>query len=128
MPKNNVVGWFEIPVTNMNRAIKFYEKVFAIKLQREKVGILDMAWFPWSTTGKGSAGSLVYNKKFYQPSAKGILIYFTALSGDVAKELSRVRKAGGKVIMPKKLITKELGHMAVFLDSEGNKIALHSKK
>ena len=125
--KNNMVGWFEIPVKDMERAIKFYETVFTVKLVRQKLGQLDMAWFPWVETGKGSAGSLVHAPDFYQPSHDGILVYFTAHSGDVNNELSRVEKAGGKVLQKKTLITKELGHYAILLDTEGNRIALHSR-
>jgi predicted enzyme related to lactoylglutathione lyase len=126
--KNNVVGWFEIPVTDMNRAIKFYETVFDLKLDLQKLGPLDMAWFPWVNTGSGSSGSLVYAPDFYQPSQNGTLVYFTAHSGDVNNELSRVEKAGGKVLQKKTLITEDIGYYAILLDTEGNRIALHSRK
>jgi predicted enzyme related to lactoylglutathione lyase len=56
---NNVVGWFEIPAVNMERAIKFYENVFGFKLTRHQIGPLDMAWFPWVEGGSGASGSLV---------------------------------------------------------------------
>ena len=126
--KQNVVGWFEIPVTNMARAIKFYEIVFNFMLSRNQMGPLDMAWFPWVENGMGSAGSLVYHKDFYKPSADGVVIYFSTQTGVLNDELSRVEKAGGKVLMPRKLIYEEIGYMGVFLDSEGNRIALHSRK
>ncbi len=126
--KQNVVGWFEIPVTNMARAIKFYETVFNFKLSRNQMGPLDMAWFPWVENGMGSAGSLVCHKDFYKPSADGVVIYFSTQTGDLNDELSRVEKAGGKVLMPRKLINEEIGYMGDFLDSEGNRIALHSRK
>jgi predicted enzyme related to lactoylglutathione lyase len=125
---HNVVGWFEIPVTNLGRAITFYETVFGFKLTRQQIGPLEMAFFPWVDKGIGSPGSLVYAPALYQPSADGTLIYFTAFSGDVATELSRVEGAGGKVLMPKTLINEEIGYMAVFLDTEGNRIALHSRR
>ena len=127
-PKNNVVGWFEVPVMDMDRAVKFYETVFDFKLQREQMGELDMAWFPFNMEAYGSAGSLVYQPDFYKPSADGVLIYLTANSGDVAIELGRVEAAGGKVIMPKKQISEEHGFMALFLDSEGNRVAMHSRE
>jgi uncharacterized protein len=123
---HNVVGWFEIPVTDMDRAARFYETVFDFKLTRAKMGPLDMAWFPGVENSIGSAGSLVFEPGHYKPSSTGTLIYFTAFSGDVSIELGRVAGAGGKVLMPKKLISKEVGYMAIFLDSEGNRIALHS--
>ena len=124
----NVVGWFEIPVTNMDRAINFYESVFNLQLSRNLIGPLEMAWFPEIENGIGSSGSLVFNKDHYKPSLEGILIYFTAMSGNLQNELGRVEKAGGKIIKPKTLISDEIGYMAVFADTEGNRIAIHSRK
>lgn len=126
--KNNIVGWFEIPVNDMERAIGFYEKVFDLKLNRQLMGELDMAWFPMTENGPGAAGSLVKNPDFYLPSIDGPLIYLTAHSGDLSNELARVEPAGGKVVQDKKRISKEYGYMAVIMDTEGNRVALHSKK
>ena len=125
---HNVVGWFEVPVTDMDRAIRFYEAVFQFKLERHQMGPLDMAWFPWVEGSVGSGGSLVCHPDFYKPSADGALLYFTAFSGDLAQELGRVEAAGGKVLSGKKLIAENYGFMALVLDSEGNRIALHSRK
>jgi uncharacterized protein len=126
-PKHNVVGWFEIPVLNMERAIKFYEKVFDIKMDRQMTGALDSAWFPWVEEAMGAGGSLVLNEK-YKPSGEGIFIYFTAMSGNLDNELSRVEGAGGKIAMPRTLISKDIGYMGVIIDTEGNKIAVHSRE
>lgn len=125
---SNAVGWFEIPVADMMRAVKFYESVFNVKLQREKMNDMDMAWFPWIDGAMGAGGSLVYAPDYYTPSDNGTLVYFIAQSGDLSNELDRVAPAGGKVLMTKTLITEEIGYMAVLLDTEGNRIALHSKK
>jgi uncharacterized protein len=125
---NNVVGWFEIPVTNMNRAIKFYQTVFDIRLARHLLGPLDMAWFPAAENKAGTTGSLVYNERAYKPSMEGVLIYFTAISGDLSIELGKVESSGGKILLPKTQISEEVGYMALFSDSEGNRIALHSAK
>jgi hypothetical protein len=124
--KNNVVGWFEIPVSDMVRAIRFYETVFGFEMTRQTILDEDMAFFPFVETGQGSSGGLVCHPE-YTPSDKGVVIYFTAQSGDLATELSRVDTAGGKVLMSKKLITEEIGYMGLFLDTEGNRIALHSR-
>lgn len=126
--KFNPVGWFEIPVSDMDRAIKFYEAVFGYQFHRQPMGDLDMAWFPWAENGPGAAGSLVYHKEWYRPSSQGVVIYFSSPAGDLDTELSKVEAAGGKVLMPKKLITEEIGYMAVFSDTEGNTLALHSRK
>jgi len=124
--KHNPVGWFEIPVKDMDRAQKFYEEVFSVKLQRQKMKELEMAWFPMIDKAIGATGSLVKNE-WYKPSEGGVLIYFTAESGDVANELKKAVSAGGKEIVPKTKISDDIGYMAVFLDTEGNRIALHSR-
>jgi len=126
--KHNVVGWFEIPVTDMERAISFYETVFAFKLSRQQMGPSDMAWFPMVEGGIGAAGSLICFPEAYKPSEEGTVVYFTAFSGDLSDELSRVEKAGGKVLKEKTLITEEIGYYGLFLDTEGNRIAIHSRK
>lgn len=124
--KNNIVGWFEIPVANMERAITFYETVLNVKLDRNKMGPLDMAWFPWVDEGYGAGGSLVQYES-YKPSEDGVLVYLSAPSGDLANELQKVESAGGKVLQEKTKISDEHGFMGIILDSEGNRIALHSQ-
>jgi predicted enzyme related to lactoylglutathione lyase len=125
--ESNAAGWFEIPVSKMERAIKFYESVFGYKLERHQMGELDMAWFPFADV-PGAPGSLVYHKEFYKPSTDGTLVYFTCHSGDLSNELSKVESAGGKDLVPKTLIKEDVGYMAVCVDTEGNRIALHSKQ
>jgi len=124
---HNLIGWVEIPVTNMQRAIDFYQDVFNIKMQLQDLGDLQMAFFPVVENSVGSGGALVKHPEFYIPSKNGALVYFTAFSGDLDKELKRVEKAGGKVLIPKRQISPNHGFMGVFLDTEGNRIALHSK-
>lgn len=126
--KNNVIGWVEVPVANMERAMKFYETVFDFKIERHQMGPLDMGWFPFVENGAGSGGSLVYQKEFYNPSKEGVLVYFTSRAGDLKIELARVEKAGGKVLQTKTLIAEGFGYMALFIDSEGNRVALHSRE
>lgn len=120
------VGWFEIPVNDMDRAIAFYEKVFDCKLNKQVMGDFQMGWFPWDENGKGAGGSLVYHKDFYQTSPMaGTLIYFSSKNCEI--ELNRVKDAGGEVQISKRLIAPDIGYMGVFLDSEGNRIAIHSQ-
>ena len=124
--KTNVVGWFEIPVSDMDRAKKFYEKVFDIKIQIEQFGDTVMGWFPSpkDPEAKGAGGSLVMNEQFYKPTANGTLVYFS--SPEITFELRKVEEAGGVVLQDKTLIREDIGFMALVLDSEGNRIALHS--
>ncbi|MEZ5196736.1 MAG: VOC family protein [Bacteroidales bacterium] len=124
---HNIVGWFEIPVADMERAIKFYESVLQIELTRAQMGPLDMAWFPWFENTTGSGGSLVHHPEHYKPSADGILIYLTTPTGDLNKDLENIKKAGGKIIEPRRKISDDHGYMAIFIDSEGNRVALHSR-
>ena len=124
--EHNMVGWFEIPVLNMDRAQKFYNKVFNVDIQLHDFGGLLMGWFPFVDGKKGASGSLVQNRAYIPDEKKGVLIYFSSV--DVNDEMSRVQGAGGKIIQPKTMISKDIGYMALFLDSEGNRIALHSRK
>jgi len=125
--ENNILGWFEIPVKNMDRAVKFYESVFDFKMHRQKMNTLDMAWFPWKEDKPGAPGSLVYNEEFYSPSEKGVLIYLTTPSGDLNQDSEKIQKAGGKIVVPRKQISEDYGFIVVFMDPEGNRIALHSR-
>lgn len=121
------VGWFEIPVKDMDRAMAFYQTVFGYTLQRHALGELDMAWFPMPGDLPGATGALVYNEEFYTPSNDGVVLYFTAQSGDLQNELGRVEEAGGSILQPKKALG-EYGFMALVTDTEGNRIALHSRQ
>ena len=121
------VTWFEIPVSDIIRAKTFYEKVFDISIQLADMGPLKMGWFPEDESVQGANGSLVCHEDFYMPDReKGSLIYFNC--EDLSIELGRVEDAGGEVVVEKKEIAPDVGYMGVFIDSEGNRIALHSKK
>lgn len=125
--KKNPVGWFEIPVLNMDRAIRFYQNVFNIMLQKNQFGEEEMAWFPFDENENGCSGALVKHEDFYQPSHQGVLIYFTSYSGNLNNELSHVEPEGGKILIHKKLISEDIGYMALFMDTEGNRVAIHSR-
>ena len=120
----NPVGWFEIPVSDMDRAKGFYQHVFAFDLKEHLMGDLLMAWFPMNERGIGATGSLVKGEG-YKPSLEGVLVYFT--SPDIEDMLSRVTQKGGKVIVQKTSIG-EYGFIAMIQDTEGNRIGLHSRE
>ena len=115
------VAWFEIPAADIARARRFYEAIFGFEMRPLEVGELRMALFP-------SRGALCKHPSFYKPSADaGPLVYLSA-EPDLAVVLGRVEGAGGRVVIAKRQISPDYGHMAVFVDTEGNRIALHSTK
>jgi predicted enzyme related to lactoylglutathione lyase len=122
----HAIDWFEIPAADLERACAFYEKIFEFKLQpMELANRLRMAMFPVNPA-ESVGGALCHHPEFYTPSQTGTLVYLNA-DPDLAAVLGRVEKAGGKILVPKTQISPEYGFMAVFLDSEGNRVALHSR-
>jgi predicted enzyme related to lactoylglutathione lyase len=115
------ISWFEIPAINFERARHFYEQTFSIELQLEEKPEFKMGIFPHSDQG---AGGCITSGKDYQPSAGGTIVYLYA-GDDLAKPLERAVNLGGKVVMPKTGIG-EHGYIALFKDSEGNTVGLHS--
>lgn len=108
----------------MKRAQKFYETVFDTKIDVMQLGPnFEMGIFPHTNTGC----ALVFNPEFYKPSTDGIVVYMNA-NPDLQASLDRIIPAGGKVLQAKKQISPEHGYMALFIDSEGNRLALHSMK
>jgi len=126
MTFDNAISWFEIPATDLNRAQKFYEAVFDIQMIPMDMPEMKMRMFPLTDPMKGVGGTLVDSGGFHTPSAdKGPLIYLNA-NPNIQTIVDRIEPAGGKIILPKTLIAPEYGYMAVFLDTEGNRVALHS--
>jgi uncharacterized protein len=122
----NVISWFEIPTTDLDRAQKFYETIFDTELVPMDMPDLKMRMFPVEDPMTAIGGALVFSKDFYKPSSTdGTLVYLNG-NPDVQNALDKVEAAGGKIIVPKTQITPEIGYMAVFIDTEGNRIALHS--
>jgi predicted enzyme related to lactoylglutathione lyase len=122
----NAISWFEIPATDLDRATTFYETIFKIKLVVLDVDNIKMRMFPVDNPQTGIGGAVVLAKDFYIPSSThGTLLYLNA-NPDVQIVLDRVKGAGGKVVVPKTVISPEYGAMAVFTDTEGNRVALHS--
>lgn len=122
----NPIGWIEVPVQNMDRAIQFYNSVFGWDLKVMEMGPLLMAWFPSDEQAIGASGSLVCSPDHYETSDKaGPLVYFTC--DGVQKTLDKAISAGAKLLIPVTQISEDVGFMSVVLDSESNRIALHSK-
>ncbi|WP_103665943.1 VOC family protein [Gracilimonas amylolytica] len=121
----NAINWFEIPASDIDRARKFYEGIFDFEMFDLNIGDgLSMVLFP-AVSGTVN-GALIQYEDMYKPSdSMGPLLYLNA-NPDVQTVLDRVEEAGGKILIPKRLITEDNGYMAVIIDSEGNRIALHS--
>ena len=122
----NAISWFEIPVTDIDRAQKFYEAIFGITMIPMDMPNMKMRMFPIDNPMEGVGGTLVDSGGFHKPSATdGPLIYLDG-NPDLQIVLGKVEAAGGKVLVAKMDIGADYGYMGVFLDTEGNRIALHS--
>jgi len=120
----NALNWFEISVSDIARAKIFYEAVFGIQMHQEEMMGMQMAYFPFEDMNGKVAGALVQSE-LHKPSMDGAKIYLNG-NPDLSNALGKVAAAGGKVIMPKIFISDNVGHMAFFIDTEGNSVALHS--
>jgi predicted enzyme related to lactoylglutathione lyase len=118
--KTNPAMYFEIPVSDMKRAIEFYEKVFGFDFQLEEIHSNQMALMPFDMDGSGISGALAKGE-IYKPSLHGTLIYLRTEGID--KTLSRASLAGAKVLFPKAK-AGEYAYVAEIEDSEGNRIGL----
>jgi predicted enzyme related to lactoylglutathione lyase len=122
----SAISWFEIPATDLERATKFYETILGISLIPMDMPNIKMRMFPVDDPMTGIGGALCDSGGFHKPSATdGPLVYLNG-NPDVQKVLDKVEKAGGKIQVPKTEISPEYGYMAVIIDTEGNRIGLHS--
>ncbi len=124
--KENALNWFDISVTDIKRATKFYETIFGIEMPQQEVMGMKMAFFPAEDMNGKVSGSLVQGP-MHKPSADGAKVYLNG-NPDLSNALSKIEAAGGKITMPKTKISDDIGFMAFFVDSEGNAVALHSNK
>jgi predicted enzyme related to lactoylglutathione lyase len=118
----NFVSWFEIPASNFARAVAFYNAIYGIEMTTTEMNNYMMAFFP---AAKGIGGAVVSGLGA-TPGDTGTLVYLNG-GADLSTVLERVEPAGGRVVMPKTLINEDVGYFALFMDTEGNKLALHSK-
>lgn len=117
------ISWFEIPAVNFQQAVNFYNQIYGIEMEQNFDGNYAMAFFP----AKEGIGGAIVAGPGSTPSDTGPLLYLNG-GKDLNSILKKVEKAGGRVVMPKTLINEESGYFAIFIDSEGNKLALHSKQ
>ena len=118
----NLINWFEIPATNFNRAVSFYKAILDLKIEEAEMFGSKMGFFP--TDGTNVSGAIVQGED-YQPSTDGVVAYLNG-GNDLQTVLDKVESNNGKVIVPKTQISPEMGYFGMFIDSEGNKMAVHS--
>lgn len=118
----NLVSIVEIPVINFSAAVAFYQSILNISIEEVDMGSTKMGVFPVEGTG---VNVVLAEGDDYQPTTNGVVVYLNA-GDDLRPILDRVGLNGGEVILPRTEISPEMGYFALFLDTEGNKIGLHS--
>ncbi len=127
MDKNtNAINWFEIPVVDIQRARHFYQVIFGIHMEEMQIENFQMVMFPYGP-GTGKASGALVKSEMHQPSQSGVLIYLNA-NPNMDEVLQRIEQEGAQIILPKTQIDPETGYMAFFIDTEGNRIGLHSQQ
>ncbi|WP_244462149.1 VOC family protein [Wocania ichthyoenteri] len=116
------ISIFEIPATEISRAVDFYQAILDINIEKMDIPEMQMGIFPYE--GQMVTGVIIKGEG-YQPSADGVTIYLNG-GDNLQIILDKVERNGGKIIVPKTLHADESGYFGIFLDSEGNKIGLHS--
>ena len=122
----NAIAWAEIPVLNFDRAKEFYSKILDSEIHEQMMGAHRMGFLPMDQKLGGIGGAIVQGEG-YIPSGLGSKVYLNG-GKDLNVVLKRVDLANGKVILPKTMITEEIGYFAVFEDTEGNHVCLHSEE
>ena len=123
----HAANWFEIPCDDFDRARAFYGALYEIEMPTSEMPTskgepMQMAFFP---TGKKAVGGAVVKFSQQKPKRGGVLLYLAA-GRDLTAVMNRIEPAGGKIVVPKTKISDDHGYFAIFLDTEGNELALHS--
>ena len=116
----NIGTYFEIPVDNIERAIKFYAGIFGVDFSRDNIHGNEMAFFPFSEDGSGITGALAKGD-IYKPSLSGSLIYLN--TPNIEESIVKIGEQGGEILFPKTEVPN-YGWVAEFKDCEGNRVAL----
>lgn len=122
---DNSITWIEIPVSDFDRALKFYSSIYDYEMPHITSGAVRMGFLLYEQK-EHRVGGAICQGPGYVPSQTGVLAYLNG-GADLSVVLDRVGKAGGKILTPKTFIREGLGYFAHILDTEGNRIALHSR-
>jgi len=120
----NSINWVEIPVINFELAKEFYSRIYEYEMAESTMASHRMGFLPMDRDSQGVGGAIVQGND-YVPSSLGAKVYLNG-GKDLLTVLNRVIAAGGEIIHPKTRISDEIGYFAVFEDTEGNHIYLHS--
>jgi predicted enzyme related to lactoylglutathione lyase len=127
----NILTWFEIPVTDTPRAKRYYETILDIEMSTRTFAESneELTFFPYDPSviqaTSGRLTGVLTKSANNEPSAKGTLVYINA-SPSIQTILDKVELAGGKIIVPKTAMNA--GFIAIIVDSEGNRVGLHSEE
>lgn len=121
----DAIAWFEIPVTDFDRAKQFYQQIFDFEMPVMDMGPVRMGILLYDREKEGIGGAICFGEGYKPAGGGGPKIYLNG-GKDLNEVLNRVPAAGGQIILPKGLISEEIGYMGFFSDSEGNILALHS--
>ncbi|UZO79768.1 VOC family protein [Aquimarina sp. ERC-38] len=119
---NSFISIFEIPSTDISRAINFYKEILGVEIEKLEFTGMEMGLFPYQDQ---MVTGVIIKGEGYEPSASGVTIYLNG-GDNLQTILDKVEGNGGKIIIPKTPHADEIGFFAIFHDSEGNKIGLHS--
>ena len=120
----HAISWFEIPATNFDRARAFYEAVLGHPIEPMAMGSMTMGFL---SSDPNAVGGAIVASEDAAPSTQGTTVYLNG-GDDLAPMLARVEAAGGSIIVPKTEIGNDFGFFALFVDTEGNKVGLHSMR
>lgn len=127
--QTNILTWFEIPVSDIDRAKTFYETILDIEMVKRIDGNDEAVFFPFNPNvvqaTSGRITGVLSKTHRNSPSSNGTVVYINASPG-IQTVLDKVEQAGGKIIAPK--IKIPAGFIAIIIDSEGNKIGLHAEQ
>lgn len=118
----NLINWFEIPAKDFNRAVTFYKAILDVDIKEVDMFGSKMGFLP--SDGTNVSGAIVQGDD-YSPSSDGVLVYLNG-GDDLQNVLNKVESNNGNVIVPKTQISPEMGYFGMFIDTEGNKMAVHS--
>jgi predicted enzyme related to lactoylglutathione lyase len=123
----HAINWFELPVIDFDRAKRFYETIFDYQMPENQMGPARMGFLLYDFQNGGRGGAIVHNPELYTPSANGTLVYLNC-DPDLSLVSGKVVSAGGKILREKTQVGPNLGYWALIVDTEGNRVALHSMK